>query len=689
MTKTIGVAIICKNEEAMIERCLDSVQGFDQYVVVDTGSQDRTIEILRNRGIEPDLGFIWIDDFAAAQNYAKSKLTTDWVLSIDCDEQLLSTPEEVYEAVEKAKDTVRVIMQAEGGVQNDFGFPRIFRNSEDIYWVASIHKHLNIAGEGEDVGEVRMMYGYSPAHQLDPDRSLRMLEHTVATEENPVRNLYYLAREYWYKQRFQDCIDTVNRYIPVSHWESELADALLIKSQAHFELSQVEEAKMSCLQAISVNSDFKEAIQWMAQISTKENAPQWLRMAKTANNRDLIWKRVPVERNPNVIALIPHNDDEALFLAYTLIREKPLVIVITDSYIQPERGDEGCDYVTRRKETLAAMELAGCPVVFLGIKDTELEERDLIIRLQSLNPEKVYAPAVQGGNPQHDLVGRVAKKVFGEIVQYYTTYTRTELYTTGSTEVKPTPEERALKFDMMRCYKSQIKLASTNPHFGAVSGKSEWFLKPLTKVIITPYFGDFPEWMDKFEPPNGYTWILDRDLEGFKKRVKDKLGIDYPGVYGSPKVWDYRCALGLLYEEEIKGFDYWGHMDFDMVFGDVDKFLPDSHLANCTIYSGHNEYVCGCFSLYKNVPEVNNLFKQFPDWKEKMIHPEPNGWVEQEFSREVEKTMNWVYSFDQGNPWDKNPKIKKENGKLYQSPDGEHWNEIMFFHFRHSKKWPL
>lgn len=232
---------------------------------------------------------------------------------------------------------------------------------------------------------------------------------------------------------------------------------------------------------------------------------------------------------------------------------------------------------------------------------------------------------------------------------------------------------------------------------------------PLKKVLICPFFGPFPPWMNKFEWPKGYHMIIDTDLSDFKLRVKQKLGIDYPGIYGSGKVWDMRCALGLLYEDEIKGYDWWGHCDLDVVFGDVDKFVPDSMLNELDVYSGHNEYVAGCFSLYRNCPEVNELFKKdiLPDemqshweplWKTKMSDPQPNGWVEVEFSRTLEQSsLRYKYDWQQGNPWTRIPILKKEGVKLFQdmnvnatrsNPDYV-WQEVCFYHFRHSKIWPL
>ena len=161
-------------------------------------------------------------------------------------------------------------------------------------------------------------------------------------------------------------------------------------------------------------------------------------------------------------------------------------------------------------------------------------------------------------------------------------------------------------------------------------------MRELKKILLVPFFGELPPWFDKFEAPKGYTLLLDQDLEKFKERVRTKLGIEYPGVWGNGKVWDFRCALGLLYEEEIRTYDYWGHCDLDVVFGDVNHFLPDEELIKWDVYSSHHEYVCGCFSMYRNVPKVNGLFSACPVWKERMIDPIPNGWVETDYSRTLE-----------------------------------------------------
>ncbi len=206
----------------------------------------------------------------------------------------------------------------------------------------------------------------------------------------------------------------------------------------------------------------------------------------------------------------------------------------------------------------------------------------------------------------------------------------------------------------------------------------------IKKLLIVPFFGELPEWFDKYTPPKGYDLLLDTNLEGFKKRVKDKLGIDCEIKEGTGKVWDFRPALGILYSEQLKDYDFWGHTDLDCVYGDIDKWVTDEFLENLDVHSNHNTYVCGCWTLYRNTKEVNELFKQ-TNWQDYMQGSEANGWVEDHYSRILEKSgLRYAYTFWQGDPYTTTPQLKKVDGKLYQN--GE---EIMMFHFRRSKKFPI
>ncbi|MFH1699250.1 MAG: glycosyltransferase family 2 protein [Candidatus Zixiibacteriota bacterium] len=85
----ISAILITKNEEANIERCLQSVSWTDEIVIVDSHSTDQTIEIAQKYGARiysPE----WTG-FGQAKQYALDKATGDWILSIDADEEISFT----------------------------------------------------------------------------------------------------------------------------------------------------------------------------------------------------------------------------------------------------------------------------------------------------------------------------------------------------------------------------------------------------------------------------------------------------------------------------------------------------------------------------------------------------------------------------------------------------------------------
>lgn len=82
----ISAAIITLNEQGNIARAIESLRCCDEVIVVDSGSQDRTIEIAAKLGariVETN----WMG-YAAQKNFAAEQASYDWILSIDADEAL-------------------------------------------------------------------------------------------------------------------------------------------------------------------------------------------------------------------------------------------------------------------------------------------------------------------------------------------------------------------------------------------------------------------------------------------------------------------------------------------------------------------------------------------------------------------------------------------------------------------------
>jgi tetratricopeptide (TPR) repeat protein len=82
----LSLALIVKNEARCLARCLQSVRPVaDEIVIADTGSTDDTVSIAKQFGAKVS-HFDWVNDFAAARNFALAQTTGDWILVLDADE---------------------------------------------------------------------------------------------------------------------------------------------------------------------------------------------------------------------------------------------------------------------------------------------------------------------------------------------------------------------------------------------------------------------------------------------------------------------------------------------------------------------------------------------------------------------------------------------------------------------------
>lgn len=289
---TIGVAIIAKNESECIRKCLESIKMADEIVVVDTGSEDNTMEIAREYTERVYDDFKWCDNFAAARNHVRAKLKTDWILSVDCDEYLwdFSKVEEAVKLAEEAKAlAVDVTLVAEDNGQEHF-FPRLFKNWPQVWWEGAVHNHLSVIGER--LGNVRITFGYSPAHFKDPDRAFRILSKEVESRPDAVRETFYLGREYWYRRQFDKCVIELGKYVQKSRYLAEKADAFLIMGRCYWQMGMGDDARDATVQALIINPNFREACVFMSEIVWPKHADQWKRMAETANNEDVLFKRI-------------------------------------------------------------------------------------------------------------------------------------------------------------------------------------------------------------------------------------------------------------------------------------------------------------------------------------------------------------------------------------------------------------
>jgi len=288
----ISACLIVKNETDHIATVLSSLEGFDEIVVCDTGSGDDTVEIAKRFTDEVYTDYIWNDDFAEARNHALSKCTGDWALSIDADEVLEEG------GLQKIKDIIAlatddqlhfsVQMTAEKTGQTHL-LPRLFRNNGVVQWVGEAHETLHPIQR--NVTDLVITYGYSTAHSLDSNRMLRILTKLVESENSTPRDLYYYAREWYYRADYEKSCNLFSEYITVATWAPEKADALLYLARGYFQLQKGNEAREVCREAIMLNPDFKEALLFMAELHFEPWKHKWERLASAATNEDVLFVR--------------------------------------------------------------------------------------------------------------------------------------------------------------------------------------------------------------------------------------------------------------------------------------------------------------------------------------------------------------------------------------------------------------
>lgn len=142
-------------------------------------------------------------------------------------------------------------------------------------------------------------------------------------------------------------------------------------------------------------------------------------------------------------------------------------------------------------------------------------------------------------------------------------------------------------------------------------------------VLILPYFGEFNNYFDIFlktcEYNKSYNWIIVTDnvkpykypnnvkiihmtLNELKILIEKKMGFDI--CLKTPyKLCDYKPAYGFIFEKYIEDYEYWGHCDCDLLFGNLEKLLTP------ILDKGFNKiFAAGHLTIYKNNFDNNRVF---------------------------------------------------------------------------------
>lgn len=243
---TVSLCMIVKNEEEVLERCLSSVVKLvDEIIVVDTGSSDDTVNIAKRFGAKV-FSFAWVDDFAAARNYAFSLGACDYLLWLDADDFITPENAELFiklkadlesENPDAAECPYEII--SDGKPVLKFMRERIVKRSAGFEWQGRVHECITPRGK---IIKSDFCVRHLGSNKPRGSRNLDIYRKWASEEELDGRNLFYYGRELYYNGYLEEAETTLEKMLRGDGWFVNKIEACLVLADARRALNHIEGA---------------------------------------------------------------------------------------------------------------------------------------------------------------------------------------------------------------------------------------------------------------------------------------------------------------------------------------------------------------------------------------------------------------------------------------------------------------
>jgi glycosyltransferase involved in cell wall biosynthesis len=255
--------MIVRDEEHNLAACLESAADlFDEIVVVDTGSKDRTRDIARRFGARV-FDFSWVDDFAAARNESLRHSTGDWIFWLDADERIDASNHAKIQRLfaelgkEKKAFEMRCIHLPEQGsfLSAEAKCVRLFRHHPELRWQNRIHEDIMPALRAQGVNVVYTDIAILHTGYLDPvararknERDLRLLLMDYADGTAKPSTFLNIAKIYMATGRGADALPMLQGILERSNPSDRTVRGLYrLIVECHRSLGQRKEALAACV----------------------------------------------------------------------------------------------------------------------------------------------------------------------------------------------------------------------------------------------------------------------------------------------------------------------------------------------------------------------------------------------------------------------------------------------------------
>ena len=349
---------VCKDEASFAKRCMDSIKDADIVVMLDTGSTDDTVDILKDCGAIVYSNPIKPWRFDVARNICLNLIPedVDICVSIDLDEVIEPGWREALESA-WTENTNRANYHYIWSFNQD-GSPAVEFYQERIHarhqytWIYPTHEILKYLGNEKE--NWCQLQGFIVKHYPDMSKSRsfnrELLE--LAVKENPdsTRNMHYLGREYYFMQEWDRCIETQMKYLamPEATWREERSFAMRYIANSYTAKGNILEAKSWLLRAIAEAPYMREAYVEMCKLAYEEK--DWQVVCFVSEQALQIKKQVGLHYNEDFAWNETVYDIAALGYYYTQQYDIALKYIKEAIRISPSN--------TRLRDNLAIIEAA-------------------------------------------------------------------------------------------------------------------------------------------------------------------------------------------------------------------------------------------------------------------------------------------------------------------------------------------
>ena len=277
----VCVYAICKNEEQFVDRWVDSMGEADEIYVLDTGSTDKTVKKLKNKGVKVSVKKIkpWRFDVARNESLKLIPEDVDICVCTDLDEVFNKGWRKRLEEI-WGDDVTRLAYNYNWSF-NEYNKPAVnfyiekIHTRNDYVWTHPVHEILTYIGNKKEVIKTEdvITLNHYPDSSKSRGQYLPLLELSVKEDPTDDRNMHYLGREYMYYGKWNECIDTLIKHLSLEKatWKDERSASMRFISRAYVNLKRYDEARMWLNKAIHETPYLREPYVEMAYLEYSQN----------------------------------------------------------------------------------------------------------------------------------------------------------------------------------------------------------------------------------------------------------------------------------------------------------------------------------------------------------------------------------------------------------------------------------